>query len=343
MPAAEGSSHTEQDPKSIEPALTIFKPTMQALENMTAIRTRLTDMLALTYPIICAPMFLVSFEDLVVAVSEAGALGTFPLPNYRTLDDLKTALRRIRERTAKPIGVNIHLSGKFPWKEQLALCLEAGVGFFITSLGDPSLITEDVHRNGGRVFADVVSLRQGLKATDKGVDGLIAVGAGAGGHGGVTATLVLVPFLLEKSGLPVIAAGGISTGRQMAAAIALGACGVISGTRFIATPEAGASSAYKAAVLKAGPDDIVCTDRITGNRASWIAHTIEGIDSGPQLGSKKWLDLWSAGQSVAQTETIQPAADIIQEMAADYRAALRDLQETVISPTARDASSPRVG
>jgi nitronate monooxygenase len=296
---------------------------------MDSIRTPLTRMLGIRYPIICAPMFLVSYEALVIATAEAGALGSFPLPNYRTLDDLKVALQRIRAATDAPIGVNIHLSGKFPWQEQLALCLKAGVNFFITSLGDPSLITADVHRTGGKVFADVISLRQGLKARDKGVDGLIAVGAGAGGHGGVTNTLVLVPYLVEKTGLPVVAAGGISTGSQLAAAIAVGACGAISGTRFVATPEAVASEDYKKAVLNAGPDDIVVTDRITGNRASWIGSSIEDVASGPQLGSRKWLDLWSAGQSVAQTESIRPAGDVVREMVTEYRQALKLLQATV--------------
>ena len=293
------------------------------------IDTPLTRMLEIDYPIICAPMFLVSYEELTIAVSEAGGLGTFPLPNYRTLDDLKNALSVIRKATQKPIGVNIHLHGRFPWKDQLAICLDAGVSFFITSLGDPSLIIDDVHKNGGKVFADVISLRQGIKSRDRNVDGLVAVAAGAGGHGGTVPTMVLVPYLSEKTELPVIAAGGISTGRQMAAAIGIGACGIISGTRFILAHEAKAKRGYKDAVIQSGPEDIVFTDRLTGNRANWISQSIESIDKVPDLTSKKWLDYWSAGQSVAQSESEKPAAVIIQEMVSDYLKTVKMLNSTV--------------
>ena len=146
------------------------------------ITTKFTELTGLDYPIIGAPMFLVSYERYVIALAEAGAMGTFALPNYRTIEELKTALQVIRQATSKPIGVNIHLSGRFPWKEQLALCLDAGVTFFISSLGNPALILDDVHANGGVVYADVVKLEHALKSRDRGVDGLIAVGAGAGGQ-----------------------------------------------------------------------------------------------------------------------------------------------------------------
>lgn len=296
------------------------------------IQTPLTDMLGLDYPIIGAPMFLVSYEALTIAVSEAGGLGMFPLPNYREPGDLKKALKTIRRATGKPIGVNIHLSGRFAWKQQLAHCLDAGVAFFITSLGDPRLIVDDVHANGGKVFPDVVSLKHAIKARDGGVDGLIAVGAGAGGHGGTIPVPVLVPYLVEKTGLPVIAAGGISSGTQMAAAIALGACGVVTGTRLIATPEAGAGQAYKDAVVSSGPEDIVISKRITGNQASWIKQSIERVEATPELESKKWLGIWSAGQSVAQVEKIQPAGDIVREMAASYRQTCEKLRRTIQPP-----------
>lgn len=285
---------------------------------MAKIKTLFTEMFGIQYPIIGAPMFLVSYEELTVAVSEAGGLGTFALPNYRTAEQLRIALDSIRKGTDRPFGVNIHLSGRFPWKEQLALCLDYGVKLFITSLGDPDLILKDVHSSGGKVFADVISLEQGLKARDRGVDGLVAVGSGAGGHGGAVPTLILVPYLKDKVGLPVIAAGGISTGAQMAATMAVGACGVIVGTRLIATTEARALPAYKQAVVDAGPGDIVFTDRITGNYANWLAKSIEGVDRSPELGSKRWLDIWSAGQSVAQVEEIKPAGDVIRGMAEEY-------------------------
>ena len=293
------------------------------------IETDFTRLIGVDYPIIGAPMFLISYEEYVIALAQAGALGAFPLPNYRTTADLEQALRTIRSATNRPIGVNIHLSGRFPWQEQLKLCLDAGVSFFISSLGNPALILDDVHANGGLVFADVISLAQGLKARDRGADGLIAVAAGAGGHCGTIPTLVFVPYLRQKTGLPVVAAGGISTGEQRAAALAVGACAVIVGTRLIATPEARAAPAYKQAVIAAGPGDIVTTAEITGNPATWLAASIADFHERPSVESKRWRDFWSAGQSVAQTETIQPIAEVVAEMAAGYRQACRRLQQTL--------------
>lgn len=296
---------------------------------MTKIETIFTKMLNVDYPIIGAPMFLISYEELTIAVSEAGGLGAFPLPNYRTTEDLRVALKNIRERTDKPIGVNIHLSGKFLWKNQLALCLDAGVKFFLTSLGDPRLIIDDVHANGGKIFADVISIEQAIKSRDRGVDGLVAVASDAGGHCGRIPTIILVPYLRSKVGLPVVAAGGISTGAQMSAAIAIGACAVVVGTRLIATHESRAVQAYKEAVVAAGPDDIVCTDVITDNPATWLVDSIKGFQKRPELGSKKWLELWSAGKSVAQTEEIKPAGAVIREMVAEYESTCEKLAQTL--------------
>lgn len=293
------------------------------------IPTRLTEWLDIEHPIIGAPMFLVSYEEYAIAVSQAGALGAVPLPNFRTTDDLRRALTAIREATDKPIGVNIHLSGKFPWQEQLALCLDSGVQFFIASLGNPGLITDDVHANGGIVFADVISLSQGMKSRDRGADGLIAVAAGAGGHCGTLPVMVMVPYLREETGLPVVAAGGISTGRQMAAAMALGACGVVIGTRLIASDETRATPAYKQAVVEAGPEDVITTAEVTGNPATWLAQSIAELKERPELRSRRWSDLWSAGLSVAQTHEIRPVAEIIAEIVAEYEQTCRDLAAAI--------------
>ena len=297
--------------------------------SVTTIRTPFTEMLGIDYPIIGAPMFLVSYEELAIAVAKAGGLGAIPLVNYLEAEELRSALRNIRKETDRPIGVNIQLHTKYEWKEQFGLCLDAGVKFFIASLGDPRLILKDVHSNDGKVFADVVSLEQGLKARDRGADGLIAVAAGAGGHCGILPTIIFVPYLKSKTSLPVIAAGGISTGAQMAAAIALGACAVIVGTRLIATTESRAKDAYKSAVISAGPEDIVCTDRISGNPASWIAESIKGFEKMPDVGDKRWRDFWSAGQSVAQVEEIKPAGEVIREMVEEYRSTCSAMVEAI--------------
>ena len=127
----------------------------------------------------------------------------------------------------------------------------------------------------------------------------------------------------------MIAAGGISTGAQMAAALAVGACAVIVGTRLIATEEAGASAAYKQAVVAAGPEDIVTTSAITGNQSTWLADSIKDFQEQPNLESKKWLDLWSAGQSVAQTDKILPIREVIAEMITSYQQACQRLNQTL--------------
>jgi len=296
---------------------------------MAKIATEFTEMVGIDYPIIGAPMFLVTYEELAIAVAKAGGLGAIPLVNYLEVEELRKALRRIREETDKSIGVNIQLHTKYEWKEQFALCLDAGVKFFITSLGDPRLILDDVHANDGKVFADVISLDQGLKARDRGVDGLVGVAAGAGGHCGILPTIILVPYLHSKTGLPVIAAGGISTGAQMAAAVALGACAVVVGTRLIATTESRAKDAYKRAVISARPEDIVCTDRISGNPATWIARSIEGFERMPDVADRRWRDFWSAGQSVAQVEEIKPAGEVIREMVEEYRSTCSAMVEAI--------------
>ena len=293
------------------------------------ITTPFTEMLGIELPIVGAPMFLVSYEDLTVAVSNAGGLGMFPLPNYRTVEELETALANIRRRTDRPIGVNIHLSGRFQWRAQLDVCLDYGVKVFISSLGDPRQILDPVHARGGFVFADVISRRHAISAREKGVDGLVAVAAGAGGHAGETPTMVLVPYLKALTGLPILAAGGVSTGSQLAAALALGACGAVVGTRLVASREASASAPYKQAIVDAGPDDIICTDRITGNPANWLAESAARFETHPEIGSSRWRDLWSAGRSVAQADQILPAARIIADMAAECAATIRSLPQSI--------------
>ncbi len=289
---------------------------------MARIETAFSRLLGITYPIVGAPMFLVSYEDLVVAVSEAGGLGAFPLPNYRTLAALEAALGRIRSRTARPIAVDVHVSGRFPYREQLAICLDHGVRFFFTSLGDPALIVDTVHDSGGLVYTEVISRRQALRAKTKGVDGLVAIGAGAGGHTGDIPLPVLVPDILDATGLPLLAAGGISRGSQLAAALALGADGVLVGTRLVASVEAGVATAYKEAVVAARPEDIVSSTRLTGNSVNWLRASLERVDSAPELASKRWREIWSAGLSVAQADSILPAGEIVQAMAQDCLATL---------------------
>ncbi|PWU21448.1 MAG: nitronate monooxygenase, partial [Bdellovibrio sp.] len=233
--------------------------------------TTFAKMFNLRFPILVAPMFLVSNEDLVVEGSEAGALGSFPALNFRPIEKYRHALRHIRERTKKPIGVNIIVNkSNTRQNEDLREALAVGVELFITSLGDPSHVIREAHRNGAKVFCDVTNLAHAKKVEDLGADGLIAVGAGAGGHAGPISPLVLIPWLRDEVKIPILAAGGIARGSQIAACLALGADGVSLGTRFIASQEARVDRAYQEAILQASPEDIVLTTRISGTPAAVI-------------------------------------------------------------------------
>lgn len=303
-------------------------------------------------------MFLVSNVDMVVAISEAGAIGTFPTLNFRPAEKYAEALKAVRSRTKKPFGVNIIVNkSNLRQYDDLKASLDAGVDLFITSLGNPAQVIKEAHKNGARVFADVTNLEHALKVQDQGADGVIAVGTGAGGHAGPISPLVLVPWLREKLRIPVIAAGGIATGRQVAAALSLGAAGVSVGTRFIASREAKVDEAYKQAIIDSSPEDIVMTTRISGTPAAVInTPYIQklGLDLPLPLKllkefprTKKFADLaihflgmrslenaatqptwktvWSAGQSVGLVHDILSCEEIIQKLAEEYVACVSEL------------------
>lgn len=235
------------------------------------LKTRLTEMFNIDYPIVAAPMFLVSNEAMVIAASNAGGIGTFPALNYRPIENYRKALREMRSKTKGPIGINIIVQSSNKWRdEQLNIALEEGADLIITSLGNPKEIIQRTRGTKVKVFADVIGLEHAKKVADLGADGLIAVGAGAGGHAGETSLFALVPYLKSKIDLPLIAAGSIADGRTMLAALALGADGVYMGTRFIASKESPASQEYKNAILQAGPEKIVNTDRVDGFPGNFI-------------------------------------------------------------------------
>ena len=243
-------------------------------------QTKITEMLGIDLPILGAPMFLVSYPDLVVAVCEAGGLGCFPSLNYRTIPELKDALAEIRSRTSKPIGVNIILYTEHNpnWPKQLEACLDAKVELIIASLGTPRSIVSEVKANGSKIFCDITTIKHAKLAARLGVDGLIPIAQGAGGHAGQISPFSLIPYIKEETGLAVVAAGCISNGQQMAAAIALGADAVYVGTRLIATPEASAADEYKKLLLEAVPEDIEYTDRISGIPANWLKQSLAKLE-----------------------------------------------------------------
>lgn len=278
--------------------------------------TPLSKKLGLRYPIVAAPMFLISNKEMIVACAEAGVLGCMPSLNARTPEQFRADLQWIRQKTDKPFGINLTL-GLTP-KERLeadfTACVEQRVPVLLTSYGNPKDFVPRAHQHGMQVFHDVIGLGHGKKAVEAGVDGIIAVAAGAGGHAGRISPFALIPYLKEELQVPILAAGCISTGRQVVAALALGAELCYLGTRFIASTECGAQDAYKAAVVAATPDDIVYTDQVSGIHANFLKATVpEGFtpDRSPE-GAKRWKDIWSAGQGVAQIERVEPIGAIVE-------------------------------
>lgn len=332
--------------------------TTKTIEGLDDIATDFTRLLGCRYPIIGAPMFLVSNVDMVVAISEAGGVGTFPALNYRPIEEYREALAAIRARTKKPFGVNIIVNKSNARQDaDLKHALDCGADLFITSLGSPEKVIREAHKNGAKVFCDVTNLSHALKVQDMGADGVIAVGTGAGGHAGPISPLVLVPWLKEKLRIPIIAAGGIATGSQMASCLALGAAGVHVGTRFIASREAGVDESYKKAVIDSTPEDIVLTTRVSGTPAAvintpyvkklgldlpWALKILKdhpktkkyavpvihmlGMRSLERSAMKpSWKAVWSAGQSVGLVHEILPCEEIMARLVRGYFEAVEQL------------------
>lgn len=328
------------------------------------ISTPFSELLGANYPIIAAPMFLVSNTDIVVAASEAGGIGTFPALNYRPLEKYEQALKEIKSRTKKPVGVNIIVNKSNERQGQdLKLALDNGVELFITSLGSPKNVIEEAHKNGAKVICDVTNLEHAKKVQDLGADGVIAVGTGAGGHAGPISPLVLIPWLKSELQIPVIAAGGIAHGSIISACLALGADGVSIGTRFIASKEASVDESYKQAIISSTPEDIVMTTRVSGTPAAVIntpyvqklgtdlplaikilkEHKLTKKYMTPLihlLGMKTleeaavkptWKTVWSAGQSVGLVDEILSVQEIYHQLIKEFESSVTTLNKTLKS------------
>jgi nitronate monooxygenase len=282
---------------------------------MERLETAITRMLGIRYPIVAAPMFLVSNRPLLEAVARAGAIGLIPTLNFRD----HAGYRRFLEDwpAGLPFGVNLILRHNPRLEEDLEATVEHRVPLVVTSLGDPTPVVESVHAYGGKVWCDVVNLKHARKAAVAGADALVAVASGAGGHAGAVSPLVLAPWLRRETGLPVLVAGGVSTGEQLLAGLALGD-GVYVGTRFIATRESGASEEYKRALLAASPADVVYTPEVTGVAANFLRDSLERLG---QDGARPWKDVWSAGHGVALINDLPPAGELVARLVAGYRRA----------------------
>lgn len=293
------------------------------------LQTALSDRLGLRYPIVAAPMFIISNKEMLVACAEAGILGAMPSLNARTTEGLRADLEWVRERTDKPFAINVTIGLTDPERLEadVALLEELRVPVWITSYGNPTALVARAHAVGAVVFHDVIHEKHARKAASAGVDAIIGVAAGAGGHAGRISPFALVPHLQAAVDVPIIAAGCISTGRQVAASLALGAELAYMGTRFIASEECGAVAQYKQAVVDSGPEDIVYTDKVSGIHANFIRSTLPDDwtpDRTPE-GAKRWRDIWSAGHGVADVHEVKPIAAIVDDLVAEYEAAVARL------------------
>jgi nitronate monooxygenase len=233
--------------------------------------TSLCDILNIKYPVIMAPMFLVSNADMLVEAINSGITGCVPALNYRTDDQFREAINSIRERADGAIGVNLIVNkSNIKFNQQIKSCVELKVDYIITSLGSPEKTIKACKPHGIKVFCDVVDTKYAKKVEALGCDAIIAVNKEAGGHAGPTPANILIPELVKECSIPVISAGGVSNGKQMKEILELGACGISMGSPFIATTEAGVSDAYKQAIVDYGATDIVLTEKLSGSPCTVI-------------------------------------------------------------------------
>jgi nitronate monooxygenase len=304
----------------------------------------------LRLPVIGAPMFIVSTPRLVLAQCKAGIVGAFPALNARPASQLDEWLAQITEELAAfqranpqakvaPYAVNqiVHSSNN-RLEEDVALCVKHKVPIIITSLRPPSEVVAAVHGYGGIVFHDVINLRHAEKAAAQGVDGIIAVCAGAGGHAGVLSPFALVKQIREVYPGTIILSGAMSSGADVLAARALGADLAYLGTRFIATDEGNAPPEYKQMLIDSGAEDIVYTSLFSGVNGNYLRGSVahSGLDpdhlpeadktkmnfgTGGNTAAKAWRDIWSAGQSVSGVHDIEAVDALVARMEREYATA----------------------
>jgi nitronate monooxygenase len=306
---------------------------------------KLADLRAsLRLPVIAAPMLLVSGPDLVIAACRAGVVGSFPAANTRSAEECELWLGRIDnelraapEAHVAPYAFNIVVknAGTERFEANLTLARRFAVPIVITSVGNPGDTAKFVHDYGGVVLHDVATLRHAEKAIAAGVDGLILLTAGAGGHTGSANPFAFVREVRRMWDGPIILAGGISDGQSIRAAEMLGADFAYMGTRFAATRDSAAPSGYKALLVSQRMADIITTDRISGLNATFMRGSIEAAGLNPDRlpprkgqfqpdlpeGIKAWRDVWSAGHGVGAIDDIPTVAELVARLEAGYRAA----------------------
>lgn len=286
----------------------------------------------LKLPVIAAPMFLVSGPDLVVECCNNGVIGTFPSLNQRTTEGYRDWLQEIKGRLtpdAAAFGVNHIVHPTNPrLMADMMVSVEEKVPLIITSLGAVRDVVEAVHGYGGVVFHDIANVRHARKAAQAGVDGLILVANGAGGHAGVVNPFALVEEVRTFFDGTIILSGCLSTGRDVAAATMMGADFAYMGTRFISTTESQAQAEYKQMIVDAGASDITYTPAVSGIPANFLTPSLiaNGID--PKTlpehkldmadEAKAWKTVWSAGQGAGAVHDILPTADLVRRLRDEY-------------------------
>ena len=296
----------------------------------------------LAIPTIVAPMFLVSGPDLVVETCKAGLVGTFPTLNQRSPEGYGEWLSEIKERCgndAAPFGVNliVHRTNT-RLQSDLEMTVRHKVPLVITSLGAVQEVVDAIHSYGGLVFHDVINLRHAANAARSGVDGIIAVSAGAGGHAGLINPFAFLHELRAMFAGTLVLSGGMSTGAHIAGARAAGADMAYLGTRFIATQESMAGDDYKQMVLAAEAKDIVYTDAISGVKGNFLKPSLAAAGLDPdnlppfeaelKLGEgkrRRWVNIWSAGHGVGAVRDLPTTASLCGRLTAEYRAAIQAL------------------
>ena len=308
---------------------------------------------SLRMPVIAAPMFLISDPDLVVASCEAGIIGTFPALNQRTTEGFDQWLFEIKQRLKdsnaphkQPVyGVNLIVHGtNTRLREDVGLCIKHQVPLVITSLGAVSEVVEAVHSYGGKVFHDITNRRHAQKAIEAGVDGLILVCGGAGGHAGTAHPMPFVKEIRSMFEGPIILSGAISTGSDIYSAMAMGADYAYMGTRFINTIESKAQQEYKQMICTAQLSDVVYTPVVSGIPANFLKPSLENngissdqwkqegkIDFGDDIEHeiKAWKTVWSAGQGVASIQDILSVSDLVDQLEQGLQATHRRMQQII--------------
>ena len=311
---------------------------------------------SLEIPVIGSPLFIVSGPELVIAQCKAGIVGSFPALNARPAHVLEEWITRIKgelgeyqakhpEKKVAPFAVNqICHSSNDRLAHDIDVCTKLEVPIIITSLRPPAEVIDAAHTYGGKVFHDVINVKHAKKAAEQGVDGLILVCAGAGGHAGTLSPFALVREVKQWFNGTVILSGALSDGWGIAGALAMGADLAYMGTRFVATAEANAEQAYKDHLIQYAAEDIVYSNLFTGVHGNYLAPSVAaaGLDpnnlpeadkskmnfgSGGNMKQKAWKDIWGSGQGIGQIKDAPPVAELIERLKREYVQAAREFAE----------------